>query len=182
MTIPVLETPHLILRPLRADDFADYFEYAQDPAVASSGMWTPYASEEQAHADFTHLLTVYARGLMWWALEEKADGKMIGRCELDGYDPDDARADISYALHQGYWRRGYVSEAVERVARYGFDDLRLNRLSATVFPDNIASVRILEKLGMIREGCLRQYRSTRGAPEDVYLYAVLRAEWQASHP
>ncbi|MEO8398087.1 MAG: GNAT family N-acetyltransferase, partial [Chloroflexota bacterium] len=109
MPIPVLETAHLILRPLREADFADYFEYAQDPAVASSGMWTPYASERDARADFSHLLTLYPRGFMWWALEAKseasADGKMIGRCQLDRYTPDDAHADISYALHQGYWGR-----------------------------------------------------------------------------
>jgi len=182
MSIPVFETDHLILRPLRESDFADYFEYAQDPAVASSGMWQPYASEEDARADFDHLLTLYPLGLMWWALEAKANGKMIGRCQLDRYDPNEARAEISYALHQGYWGHGFMGEAAERVARYGFEDLKLNRLSATVFPDNAASIRILEKLGMIREGCLRQYRATRGAPEDVLLYAALRSEWQALHP
>jgi ribosomal-protein-alanine N-acetyltransferase len=182
MTIPLLETAHLILRPLRETDFADYFEYAQDPAVASSGMWQPYESETDALADFTHLLTLYPLGLMWWALEGKDNGKMIGRCQLDRYDSDEARAEISYALHQSYWGRGYMGEAAEQVARYGFEDLRLNRLSATVCPDNAASIRILEKLGMIREGCLRQYRATRGAPEDVLIYAALRAEWQAAHP
>jgi RimJ/RimL family protein N-acetyltransferase len=179
MTIPVLETPHLILRRLHEADFADYIEYGQNPAVASNGMWKLYASEAEAHADFTHLLTIYERGLMWWALEDKANGKMIGRCELYRDHPDEANADISYALHQRYWGRGYMGEAAERVARYGFEDLQLNRLSATVFPDNLASVHILEKLGMIREGCLRQYRSTRGQPEDVLLYAALRPEWEA---
>ncbi|MEO8397647.1 MAG: GNAT family protein, partial [Chloroflexota bacterium] len=93
---------------------------------------------------------------------------------------DDAHADISYALHQGYWGRGLMGQAAERIARYGFDTLKLNRLSAAVFPDNLASLRILEKLGMIREGCLRQYRSTRGAREDVLIYAALRAEWEAA--
>ena len=181
MIIPVLETDQLILRPLRETDFADYFEYGQNPAVASSGMWIPYASEQDAQADFSHLLTLYPRGFMWWALEAKTDGKMIGRCQLDQYDSDDARADISYALHQSYWGRGCMGEAAERVARYGFETLDLNRLSATVFADNTASIRILEKLGMIREGCLRQYRSTRGAPEDVLLYAALHSEWLACH-
>jgi [ribosomal protein S5]-alanine N-acetyltransferase len=177
--IPIFETDRLILRPLREADFPDYFEYAQDPAVASSGMWIPYETEEDARAEFTRLLSFYPRGFMGWALELKDDGKMIGRCQLDDYNPDDARADISYALHQRYWQRGYTSEAVERIMRYGFEDLKLNRISATVFPDNVGSTRILEKQGMIREGCLRQYRAVRGLPEDVYLYAVLRTEWQA---
>jgi len=178
MMIPNLETDHLILRPLREADFADFFEYAQDPAVASSGMWTPYESEEIARADFTHLLSLYPHGFMWWALEEKADGKMIGRCQLDRYDPDDARAEISYALNQRYWGRGYISEAASCVVRYGFENLKLNRISAAVFPDNMASVRILEKLQMTREGCLRQHRTVDGIRKDVLLYAVLRAAWQ----
>jgi ribosomal-protein-alanine N-acetyltransferase len=182
MIIPTLETARLILRPLREADFADYFEYAQDPAVASGGMWRPYASEDDARADFMRLISFYPRGFMWWALEDKAGGKMIGRCQLDRYDPDDARAEISCALHRGYWGRGYMREAAEQVARYGFEILKLNRLSATVFPDNTASVRILQKLGMIREGCFRQYRATRGAPEDVDLYAVLRTEWERVSP
>lgn len=115
---------------------------------------------------------------MWWALEEKTDGKMIGRCQLDRYDPDDARAEISYALNQRYWGRGYMSEAAKRVARYGFETLKLNRISATVFPDNIASLRVLEKLKMTREGCMREYRTVQGMRKDVLLYAVLGAEWQ----
>lgn len=180
MVIPVLETAHLILRPLRETDFADLHEYAQQPAVASNGMWRPYTSEADARADFDRLLTWYPRGFMWWALEEKEDGKMIGRCQLDDYDPDDARAVISYALNENYWGRGYGRESTERVARYGFETLNLNRLSATVFPDNIASVRLLQRLGMVYEGCLRQYRATRGKLEDVHLYAALRSEWEAA--
>ena len=178
MIIPNLETDHLILRPLHEADFDDLFEYAQDPAVASSGMWTPYESEEIARADFAHWLSLYPGGFMWWALEEKIGGKMIGRCQLDRYDPDDARAEISYALHQRYWGNGYMSEATKRVARYGFEDLKLNRISATVLPDNAASIRILEKLKMTREGCLRQHRTVQGVRKDILLYAVLRAEWQ----
>ncbi len=178
--IPTFETPRLILRPLREADFPDLFEYAQDPAVARDGMWTPYESEDKAREDFMRLLSFYPRGFMWWALEHKADGKMIGRCQLDNYDSDDARADISYALNQDYWGQGLMREAAQRVARYGFEVLNLNRLSATAFPDNVASIRILEKLGMLREGCLRQYRTSRGQPEDVYMFAALRAEWQAA--
>lgn len=179
MPIPILETPRLILRPLEAADFADFYEYAQDPPVASFGMWQPYASESVAREDFDRLLKAYDRGLMWWALQHKADGKMIGRCQLGPYDDEDARADISYALNRHYWGQGYITEAALPVADYGFETLKLNRLSAIVFTDNTASMRVLEKLGMVREGCLRHYRTTRGQPDDVYVYAVLRADWQS---
>lgn len=178
MTLPVFETDRLTLRALTAQDFDDMYAYAQDIEVALPGMWQPYPSEEEARADFARILGHYERGLMWWALEHKPDGKMIGRVQLGDYDDEDAHAELSYALNRHYWRRGLVSEAILPVLRYGFETLNLNRISAKVFTDNAASIGLLEKLGMMREGCLREYRGTRGRLEDVYIYALLRREWQ----
>jgi len=179
MMIPPLETPQLSLRPLKDTDFADYFEYAQDPLVSGPGMWVPYPSEAAARADFERVLSLYSSGLMWWALEHRRTGKMIGRCQLAAYDPDDAHAELTYALHSHFWRQGLMTEAARAVLRYGFEELKLNRVSAQVFTDNIGSIRLLEKLGMVKEGRLRQYRQVRGKPEDVDIYSLLRGEWQA---
>lgn len=176
--IPILETPRLILRPLKIEDFADYYEYAQDPSVSGPGMWQPYATEQEAHDDLAHLLTLYEKWLKWWALEDRASGKMIGRCELAEYRPDDKRAELTYALNSDFWGQGLMSEAARAVVRYGFSELDLNRISAQVFTDNIGSIRLLEKLGMVREGCLREYRHVRGKAEDVYIYSLLRADWK----
>ena len=175
--IPVFDTPRLCLRPLTAADFDDFFEYAQDTRVSGPGMWSPYPSEDAARENFDHILTLYKRGLMWWALEDRASGRMIGRCELADYDPEDARADLSYALHADFWGQGLMAEAAQELLRYGFTTLKLNRVGAQVFTDNAGSIRLLEKLGMTREGRLRQYRQARGLPEDVYIYSLLRNEW-----
>lgn len=181
--IPILNTPRLLLRPLVEADFADFYEYAQDPAVSGPGMWLPYKSEEEARQDFAEIVAEYDKGLLWWAMEDLTTHKMIGRCELTNYSPKerDARAELSYAMHRNFWGKGLMSEAAQQVTAYGFDTLQLNRVSAIVFTDNEASIRLLEKLGMQREGCLRQYRQIRGKPEDIYMYSVLKAEWQASH-
>jgi ribosomal-protein-alanine N-acetyltransferase len=173
-----LQTSRLSLRPLQMADFADFFEYAQDPAVSGPGMWRPYVSETVAREDFEHILSLYRQGLMWWALEDRLTRKMIGRCELAAYDPIDARAELSYALNSLFWGQGLMTEAARAVLRYGFEEMRLNRVSAKVFVDNAASVRLLEKLGMVREGRLRQYVQVRGQPEDVDIYSVLHAEWK----
>lgn len=176
--IPVLETPRLYLRPLTMDDFADFYEYAQDIEVSGPGMWTPYPDENTAREDFARLLGLYSYGLMWWALEVKTTHKMIGRCQLAEYDPDDGRAELSYALNRHFWGQGYITEAARAVLQYGFDVLALNRISAQVFTDNEGSIRVLEKLGMVREGRLRQHRRTRGQPEDVYIYSILQEDWR----
>ncbi len=176
----LLETECLRLRPLRTSDFADYFEYAQDPLVSGPGMWEPYESEAAAHADFLELIAGYDRGLLWWGLEHKADSKLIGRCELTNYDAHDARAEISYALNRDYWGQRLMTEAARCVLQHGFETMNLNRISAIVFSDNQASIRILQKLGMIHEGCLRQGRRIGEAFHDIDLYAILRAEYENS--
>jgi ribosomal-protein-alanine N-acetyltransferase len=175
--IPTLETIRLSLRPLTINDFANFYEYAQDPAVSGPGMWLPYPSEAEAQKDFERILSAYTRNLMWWALEDHGTGKMIGRCQLSDYDPEDAHAELSYALHRNFWGQGLMSEAARAVLGYGFEFLKLNRVGAQVFVDNQGSIRMLEKLGMVMEGCLRHYRQVRGKPEDVFVYSLLRAEW-----
>jgi [ribosomal protein S5]-alanine N-acetyltransferase len=177
--IPTIETTRLSLRPLTFNDFADFYEYAQDPAVSGPGMWLPYPSEAGAREDFERILSFYTRHLMWWALEDRLTGKMIGRCQLAEYDREDARAELSYALHHNFWGQGLMYEAASAVLGYGFETLKLNRVGAQVFIDNQGSIRVLEKLGMVQEGCLRHYRQVRGKPENVYVYSLLSTEWRA---
>ncbi len=177
--IPILETTGLLLRPLELDDFADFFEYAQDPQVSTPGMWSPYESEAVAKQDFEHIVSLYeARNLMWWAIEDKETRKMIGRCELADYDVEDKKAELSYALHRQFWGRGYITEASHSIVYYGFHHLKVNRIGAQVFTDNLGSIRVLEKLGFIQEGRLRQYRYAHGQAKDVFIYGLLAEEWQ----
>jgi len=179
--IPKIETDRLILRPLKPADFDDYYEYAQDPQVSLPGMWSPYPTEEEAQRDFDNLLSLYeTRDLMWWAIEDKATSKMFGRCQLSDYDIYDKKADLSYALHRDFWGQGYMYEATQPIVNYGFTTLSLNRIGAQVYTDNTGSIGVLHKLGMTREGLLRQYRVSNGQPKDVYIYSVLRDEWQTA--
>jgi [ribosomal protein S5]-alanine N-acetyltransferase len=175
--IPILETEHLILRPLRERDFDDLFEYAQDPLVAELGMWQPYESDEACRAHLMQLIGLYERWLKWWALEDKASGKMIGRCELARYDDEDRKAEIGYALNRNFWRRGLMREAMQAVLKHGYGELHLDRISAVVLVDNDASVALLEQHGFQREGIMRHYTYVRGKPDDVYLYALLYEHW-----
>lgn len=177
MAIPILETERLILRPLRESDLDDLFEYAQDPLVADLGMWQPYESYEACNAHLEQLIGLYARFLMWWALEDKASGKMIGRCELARYDDEDRKAEVGYALNRDFWRRGLMREAMQAVLKHGYTELNLDRVSAVVLLDNTASIALLEQQGFQREGIMRHYTYVRGKADDAYLYALLMADW-----
>lgn len=176
MALPTLTTERLILRPLQLTDLDDLFEYAQDPAVYQPGMWQPYESYEVAKRHLETILSHYFDGLLWWAIEYKADGKMIGRCELSKVDRDDKHAEISYALNANYWRQGIMTEAINCIIDYAFNEMKLNRIQAYVLIDNNNSHKLLEKIGFQREGHLREYSHVKGYPEDAYIYGLLKSD------
>ncbi|MGJ3240180.1 MAG: GNAT family N-acetyltransferase [Anaerolineae bacterium] len=177
MALMTLQTDRLILRPLQHSDLDDLYEYAQDPLVAEPGMWRVYDSYEAARQHLGELLSAYYDGLMWWAIEHQADGKMIGRCELSHVDRDDKHAEISYALNRDYWHKGIMVEAMAQVIAYAFDTMELNRVHARILTDNERSIRLLTQLGFQREGHLRQHTCVKGHPEDLYIYGLLKSEF-----
>lgn len=173
MPLPEITTERLLLRPLRLSDAPDMYAYAQDELVARPGMWEPYESFEACQRHVEHLIARYEIDLMWWALEHLADGRMIGRVQLSEWNEEHSRAELSYALHRDYWGRGLMSEAVAEAVAYGWNELDLHRIGATVLPDNVASIRILKGVGMQHEGRLRHFRRLWGEWVDVDVYAVV---------
>jgi ribosomal-protein-alanine N-acetyltransferase len=103
---------------------------------------------------------------------EKSSGKLAGGITLGNI-----RHGVSQSGHVGYWigerfgGRGLMTDAVKVVARFAFDTLRLHRIEAACIPDNIRSIRVLEKAGFRREGLLRSYLRINGIWQDHYLYA-----------
>lgn len=178
--LPTLETEQLVLRKLGMEDAEDMLEYGRDPEIAYRGLWPPLQSLEESRADIAEVLEGYATGSnITWAIEHRADGKMIGRIGLGPYSRMNRRAEIGYAMNRSYWGQGLATEAVRAVVGFAFRELGLNRVQAIVLPDNAGSIRVLEKAGMQREGLLRKYQYVLGDYWDVYLYGVLRSDWEA---
>ena len=95
-----------------------------------------------------------------------------------GYSKEHRRAEMGYDLMSEHWGDGYMTEAVEAMVSYGFNKLGLERIEATVDPENGASIRTLEKNGFKQEGLLRQRVRKWGQYEDVVLSAILQQEWR----
>ncbi|MES3017506.1 MAG: GNAT family protein [Bacteroidota bacterium] len=87
------------------------------------------------------------------------------------------KAEVWYKLHEKHWHKGYASEALSGILKFGFDRLKLHRIEAGCAIENIASVRVLEKAGMTREGMKRKNLPIRGQWKDSYSYAVLAEEF-----
>ena len=85
-------------------------------------------------------------------------------------------AETWYKIHSAYWRRGYTTEALLELLNFGFHELGLHRIEAGCAVENIASIRVLEKVGMIKEGSKRKILPIRGKWVDNYIYAILDTE------
>lgn len=87
-------------------------------------------------------------------------------------------AEMGYWIGRPFWNRGYASEAAGAVVDFGFRELGLGRIHASHFGCNPASGRVMEKVGMVREGRLRRHRKKDGRFQDLVLFGILREEWK----
>ena len=111
-----------------------------------------------------------------FAIVERAAARLCGVAEVRDIDREHGQAELSFWLTPAVWGRGYMTECVGALVRYGFDDLGLNRLYAHHMVRNPASGRVLAANGFRQEGVLRQRVRKWGRYEDVVLWAVLAGD------
>ncbi len=180
----VLTTERLLLRPFAEDDFDAVHAYGSDPEVVRYMPWGPNTPDDTR--DFIRRMTAAAeadpRREYEFAVVLRESTTLIGGCGIcvNERDEESGCAEMGYAYHRDAWGRGYATEAARRVAQFGFEELRLHRICAYCDVPNVASARVLEKIGMRREGHLREAARRRDGWHDHYLYAVLRDD--EGHP
>ena len=102
---------------------------------------------------------------------------LIGRCGLQVSGADAREAVVWYTLLRSLWGQGYIPEALRALVQFGFTELKLHRVWAECDPANHSSYRVLEKLGMRREGHLHENAWVKGHWVDSFVYAILDREW-----
>ncbi len=149
-----LETERLILRPIIENDAEAIYEYSQNKNVGINAGWKPHDSIEETHEimPIVFLNQEYVFGMVL-----KETGKLFGTI---GIIPDPKRQNdktrmLGYAIGEDYWGKGFTTEAVHAILRFGFEELKLDLISAYCYPFNERSKRVLEKCGFQYEGCLR---------------------------
>ena len=123
---------------------------------------------------------VAAGEFVQWAIARRSDDLMIGSCALFAHQQVHRRAAIGYALASAHWGHGYAHEALRLALDHAFGILELHRLEADVDPRNTASIRLLERLGFVREGVLRERWHVSGEIQDSAIYALLARDYAAS--
>ncbi len=178
--LPILETPRLLLRPLEVSDTSPIQKSASVREIADTMISIPhpypdgeaerYVARQEAEQKAGHAVT--------FTIRPKVEESFCGLVEVRDIDREHSQGELCFWLTVEAWGRGYMSEAIQAVARYGFEGLGLNRLYAFHMMRNPACGRLLEKSGFKQEGLLRQCVRKWGQFEDVALQAILRQEWR----
>jgi RimJ/RimL family protein N-acetyltransferase len=112
----------------------------------------------------------------------KEGNRLIGACALMVEGAEAKEAMLGYVYAREHWGNGYATEATAAVLRFGFETLGLHRIYSTADVLNVASWRVMEKLGMQREGLLREHVLSKGRWRNSYLYGILEDEWRKKPP
>jgi [ribosomal protein S5]-alanine N-acetyltransferase len=180
--IPVLETKRLILRPFGLYDAKEVQRLAGERAIAETTLNIPHPYEDGMAEDWISGHREYFdRELgVHFAITRKAGGALLGAISLMGLVKGH-QAELGYWIGKPYWNRGFCTEAGEAVVRYAFVILGLVRIHASHFTRNPASGRVMQKLLMKDEGCLRQHVKKWDKLEDLACYGILKDEWESRH-
>ena len=180
-----ITTERLILREFGADDWRAVLDYQRDPLYLRFYPW-----EDRSEADARAFVEMFRewqsevpRRRFQLAIILREDGRLIGNCGIRRKPDNDWEADLGYELSPQYWGHGYATEAARAMVDFGFRQLDLQRISSWCIADNVASARVLERLGFVQEGRLRRNEFFKGRWWDTLLYALLAEEWRlGSHP
>lgn len=175
----LLEAERIILRKITMDDCtAMYNHWACLEECSQFFPWSPVQDIELYKEKVASWVANYENQLYFnWIIELKKSKDVIGIINLHNIDEINQIAETSYILCPRYWGNGIMTEALNRVLQYAFEELEINRVQADVFQGNYASDQVLIKCGMQKEGIARKRYYKGGTYIDAVQYAILREEW-----
>jgi [ribosomal protein S5]-alanine N-acetyltransferase len=177
-TFPVIETKRLVLREVTNEDAYSILDYLSDEEVMKYYGLEPFNSIQDAIDEISWYQSIQNNKTgIRWGITLKDKGVVIGSCGFHKISSQHFRTEIGFELSKEQWRKGIAFEAVEAIISYGFEHMNFNRIEALIEPPNLSSQRLVEKLGFMREGLLRNYEFTRGKFEDLYMYSLLKQDF-----
>ena len=170
----------LLLRPFRASDAAEICAAVRE-SLRELGQWLSWCHPEYTIDDTRSFLAgrgdAFQRdGEYAFAIIERASGCLVGACGINQIEKANLRANLGYWLFTGATGRGYATQATLLVARFAFDELRLERIEIVAAVGNVASQRVAGRVGATREGIARRRLSVHGVPHDAVVFSLVRED------
>lgn len=177
-SLPTLLRGRLLLRALTAEDAPSLFAIFSDPEVMRYWSHRPFNRPSQAVDYLAEIRQGFeSKTLFQWGLARAEDDLVIGTCTLWQLDPRNQRAEVGFALARDHWGQGWMSDGLTTLIGYSFSTLGLRRLEADVDPANAASIALLERMGFVREGLMRERWLVEGVASDSVFLGLLRKDW-----
>ena len=174
--LPIVRTTRLILDSFLVTDADRVAQLAGSREIADSTMNIPHPYQiEDARRWIAGHAEMHGRGLAVHFAIRSEPHQLLG-CVSLGISPRDRRAELGYWIGRPFWGRGYATEAADACVKLAFDRLGLIRITSRHFLANPASGRVLEKIGMTREGLLPCHLFKAGVWHDIAEYGLLRAQ------
>lgn len=177
---PNLVSGQVLLRPYRSDDADDLYAAARE-SIAEVSPWMKWCHPDYAIEESTTWIEQCAE--RWregteynFVIADSKDGSFLGGCGLNNLNLSDRIANLGYWVRTSQTRRGIASTATRLLARFGFEELKLNRIEIIASIDNQASQRVAEKVGAIREGILRNRLVVREKVHDMVIFSFIPRE------
>lgn len=167
--VPVLETARLTLRAFTQEDIHPLHQIVSDPDVTRYlPLPDPWPRQKVEIWIARHIEHWNRCGFGWWAVEHRSDSRLAGWCGLRRLEETD-EVEVLFLLGKEFWNKGFATEAAAASLRYGFETIHLAQIIALVLPGNLASQRVIEKLGMTLIGqkqyfeidCLKYHQEFR---------------------
>jgi RimJ/RimL family protein N-acetyltransferase len=180
-----ITTERLLLRPFLPRDFDALYAYQSRSDVTRWLVW-----EARTEADvrvalgkkLASVAIVDEGDVLALAITRKDSGEQVGDVILQFVSAEHRTGEIGYIVHPDHQGFGYATEACREILRVAFEDLGLHRVVGRVEPRNLASARVLEKLGMRREAHFVENEFVKGEWQGELVYAILDREWPRSAP
>lgn len=178
-SFPVIETERLILRKVTEADAASLMKYLADEEVMKYYGMEPFQTIEDALDEIKWYDSLIAEesGIRW-GITLKGIDEVIGSCGFHRLVPQHNRIEIGFELSKEHWGKGIAGEALKAVLSYGFKHFNLQRIEALIEPANLPSQKLVERHGFVREGLLRKYEYTGGKYDDLYMYSLLKEDFE----
>ena len=176
-----LHTERLILKELTLADLNEVHQLHSFPEVDefnTLGIPGSVETTEGILKDWLDQQKVTPRMSYTFSINLIQTNSFIGLIALNAGKPNFRTAEVWYKLHPAHWKQGYTKEALANLLKFAFLDLKLHRIEAGCAVENIASIKVLEKAGMIREGQKRKVLPIRGNWVDNYFYAMLETDFE----
>ena len=182
MSFPELTSTRLKLTRIVSTDVESVFELFSSPGVVKYYDLEAFNEREQAEKLMRLFESRYesSSGIRW-AIRLKESGKLIGTCGFNSWSKKIRNATIGYDLKPEYWNRGITTESIFEIIRAAFSGLLpcgpLHRIQADTIPGNVASEKVLLKLGFKEEGIRRECTYLRGEYHDMKCFGLLRPDF-----